>query len=284
MFYAIAVMSVAIIMLGLFGFVLMKRESPIEARLRDLDMTARGLQSNEPSLIERLMSEDRRDDLTQRLARAGWFTVTPRKFILWSAAAAIGMAGVGVALAFFVFAAVNLTSIGAVLVMAVVGAAFPNYLLGAAIKKRAQEIHRAIPDFLDLIASAVEAGLALNGALNTAVEDMTGPLADAFRHALSDIRMGRARAEAFSAMAVREQQQDLTLLVTTLNQVERVGGNIGRVLEDLSEDARDKRMMRAEELAAQLPVKLIFPLALFMLPALFVIIFGAVAGSVMQRQ
>ncbi len=83
-------------------------------------------------------------------------------------------------------------------------------------------------------------------------------------------------------MAVRVQQTDLTLLVTTLNQVERVGGNISQVLAEISSDARDKRMMRAEELAAQLPVKLIFPLALFMLPALFVIIFGAVAGSILQ--
>jgi len=283
MLYAIAVFSIAIILLGLFGFVLMKRESPIEARLRDLDMTARGLQSHEPSLIERLMSEDRRDDLTRRLSRAGWYSISARQFIIRSVACAIGMGAVGIALALFVFSTLDVTSIGAIVVMAVVGAAFPNYLLGAAIKRRALEIHRSIPDFLDLIGSAVEAGLSLNGALNSAIEDMKGPLADAFRSALADIRMGRARAEAFSAMAVREQQQDLTLLVTTLNQVERVGGNIGRVLEELSADARDKRMMRAEELAAQLPVKLIFPLALFMLPALFVIIFGAVAGSVMQQ-
>jgi len=283
MLYAIVVFSIAVILLGLFGFVLMKRESPIEARLRDLEMTARGLQSHEPSLIERLMSEDRRDDLTRRLSRAGWFSLTPRAFIIRSILCAAGMGGVGIALALFVFATIDVTSIGAVIVMAVIGAAFPNYLLGAAIKRRAVEIHRAIPDFLDLIGSAVEAGLSLNAALNSAIEDMKGPLADAFRSALADIRMGRARAEAFTAMAVREQQQDLTLLVTTLNQVERVGGNIGRVLEDLSADARDKRMMRAEELAAQLPVKLIFPLALFMLPALFVIIFGAVAGSVIQQ-
>jgi len=280
--YGIAVFSIALILLGLFGFVLVRRESPIEGRLRDLEMTERGIQANEPSIIERLMSEDRRDELTQRLSRAGWYTVTAKSFIAWTAACGVGVGALGFALAYFVFATIDTTSIAAVVVMAVVGLAFPNYLLGAAIKKRQMQIYRAIPDFLDLIASAVEAGLALNGALNIAVAEMRGPLAEAFRIALTDIKMGRSRAEAFTAMAVRAQQTDLTLLVTTLNQVERVGGNISRVLEEISEDARDKRMMRAEELAAQLPVKLIFPLALFMLPALFVIIFGAVAGSILE--
>jgi tight adherence protein C len=280
--YGIAVAGIAIILLGLFGYVLMRRESPIEGRLRDLEMTERGLTSNEPSMIERLMSEDRRDRLSHRLARAGWYTVTPKSFIMWTGACGIGFCALGVAIAVFLFANADVTSIGTVLVLTVAGFAFPNYLMGAAIKKRQTEIARAIPDFLDLLASAVEAGLALNGALNIAVSDMKGPLADAFRIALTDIKMGRGRAEAFTAMAVRVQQTDLTLLVTTLNQVERVGGNISQVLAEISSDARDKRMMRAEELAAQLPVKLIFPLALFMLPALFVVIFGAVAGSILQ--
>ncbi len=282
MIYGIAVFSIATILLGLFGFVLLRRESPIEARLRDLELTSRGLQANAPSVIERLMSEDRRSELTQRLSRAGWYSVTAKSFIMWTTASGFGCAGLGAAVVFFVFRSISTTSIATFVVFAVVGFALPNYLLGSAITSRQLKIYRAIPDFLDLIASAVEAGLALNGALNIAVAEMTGPLADAFRVALTDIRMGRPRAEAFSAMAVRVQQTELTLLVTTLNQVERVGGNISRVLEEISEDARDKRMMRAEELAAQLPVKLIFPLALFMLPALFVIIFGAVAGSILQ--
>jgi tight adherence protein C len=282
MLYGVAVSSIALILLGLFGYVLVRRESPIEGRLRDLEMTERGLASNEPSMIERLMSEDRRDRLTHRLARAGWYTVTPMSFILWTGACGIGLCILGIVIAVFVFGSIDVTPIATIVVLTVGGFAFPNYLLGSAIKKRQTEVARAIPDFLDLLASAVEAGLALNGALNIAVADMKGPLADAFRVALTDIKMGRGRAEAFSAMAVRVQQTDLTLLVTTLNQVERVGGNISQVLAEISSDARDKRMMRAEELAAQLPVKLIFPLALFMLPALFVIIFGAVAGSILQ--
>ena len=81
------------------------------------------------------------------------------------------------------------------------------------------------------------------------------------------------------AMADRVQQPDLLTAVIAIVQAERLGGNIVHVLEEISTEAREARMMRVEELAAQLPVKMVFPMALFMLPALVVMIFGPVVAN-----
>jgi tight adherence protein C len=95
---------------------------------------------------------------------------------------------------------------------------------------------------------------------------------------LSEIRLGRSRADAMKSMGTRVRQQDISSMVTSIVQAERLGSNLGKVLNELAEEARNKRMMRAEEIAALMPVKMIIPMALFMLPALFVMIFGPVVA------
>ena len=133
------------------------------------------------------------------------------------------------------------------------------------------------------VATTVEAGIALNGALASAVEATSGPLGEELKMALSDIRLGRSRSEALAAMSTRANQVDLSTTVTAMIQSEKLGGNIAAVLEELAVEARERRMMRAEEIAAQLPVKMVFPMVFFMLPALFVTIFGAVAADFFSR-
>ena len=144
-----------------------------------------------------------------------------------------------------------------------------------------REIQRELPDFLDMLATTVEAGVGLNGALGTAVEGLEGSLGKELQIALQDIRLGRSRADALTAMANRVHVLDLTTTVTAIVQSERVGASITNVLDQLAAEARDRRLMRAEEIAGQLPNKLVFPMALCMLPALFIMIFGSVAAKIM---
>jgi tight adherence protein C len=132
---------------------------------------------------------------------------------------------------------------------------------------------------LDMLTTTVEAGVSLNSALASAVEAISGPLAEELKATMSDVRLGRSRAEALMAMADRVQQPDLLTTVIAIVQAERLGGNIAAVLDEISMEAREARMMRVEELAAQLPVKMVFPMALFMLPALVVMIFGPVVAD-----
>ena len=165
----------------------------------------------------------------------------------------------------------------------IAGLMAPNFMLNAAMEKRKLDIQCEIPNFLDMVATTVEAGIALNGALASAVEATSGALGEELKMALSDIRLGRSRSEALAAMSTRANQVDLSTTVTAMIQSEKLGGNIAQVLDELSIEARERRMMRAEEIAAQLPVKMVFPMVFFMLPALFVTIFGAVAADFFAR-
>jgi tight adherence protein C len=161
------------------------------------------------------------------------------------------------------------------------GFIFPSFVLDSASRKRKAEISRRLPDLLDIVSTTVEAGTALNGALGIAVTRMEGALADEFRMTLSDIRVGMSRTDALTAMARRVKHIDLTSLVTALVQTERLGGNIAHLLDELAEETRSRRIARAEELAAKIPVKMVVPMAFFMLPALLVMIFGPVAAELL---
>jgi tight adherence protein C len=165
----------------------------------------------------------------------------------------------------------------------IVGYIFPTFSLDGAIAKRKTAIGRKLPDLLDMVSTTVEAGTALNGALAIAVTRMEGPLADEFRMTLSDIRVGVNRADALTALSRRVNQIDLASVVTALVQTERLGGNVAQVLDELAEEARSRRLNRAEELAAKIPVKMVIPMALFMLPALLVMIFGPVAAQLLNK-
>ena len=149
--------------------------------------------------------------------------------------------------------------------------------------RKTQLLLRGLPDFLDMLSSTVQAGLAFNAALGYAIEVTTGALREEVHAVLSEIRLGRSRADAMKSMATRVRQQHVSTMVTSIVQAERLGSNLGKVLNELAEEARNKRMMRAEEIAALMPVKMIIPMALFMLPALFVIIFGPVIARYLSN-
>jgi tight adherence protein C len=147
------------------------------------------------------------------------------------------------------------------------------------METRKAAIQKALPEFLDMVASTVQAGLALNAALAYAVDAAPGPLGDEIKEALSEIRLGRARADALKAAGERANQPELTNALRIMTQAERLGANIAKLLTDLADDARHRRLMMVEEMAAKLPVKMVFPMVFFMIPAIFTIIFGTVAAN-----
>ena len=260
--------------LGIVFFAFSGSNNDVNGRLAAIDAAA-GLasQEQEGSLMQRLLADQRRDKLENRLQEAGWYDVTPAKLLTRSAIyGAIG-AGVG----FLLMVVFHLFTMP-MLILAVLIAGFAAYRpygeLSGAIARRKVEVHRALPDFLDLLSTTVEAGVALNAAIATAAEGLKGALGDELRAALQDVRLGRSRADALLAMAHRVREPDLTTVVTALIQAERVGSAVTSVVDQLAADSRDRRIMRSEEVAAALPNKLIFPMALCMLPALMIMIFG----------
>jgi len=166
--------------------------------------------------------------------------------------------------------------------MALIGFYLPNAWLFLKIANRKEKIQRGLPDALDLMVVCVEAGTGLDSAISRVGEEMRlsdQELSEEFRILNLELRAGKQRHEALKNLALRTDLEDLSSLVTLLIQTERFGTSIAQALRIHSDSMRVRRYQKAEEIATKLPVKLIFPLILFIFPALLLVILGpAVIG------
>lgn len=278
---------VALVVIGVFIvlFTTIPQPSLIEQRLglvqsADYRQEAGGREA----LFARVFNDTQKSSLRKKLDEAGWYTVTPGKMGLRLFAGFVIGLGLGILGAIFTVAMVgHAIAIAMVFFLAGGGAYVPFSQLRSAAVKRKTEISRALPDVLDLLSTSVGAGLAFNAALGVAAQAAPGALGAEFRQILSEVRIGRSRADALKSFADRVRIQDVGTMVTAIVQAERLGANLGKVLVQISEEVRNKRMMRAEEIAAMMPMKMVFPMALLMLPALFVMIFGGVVAQYMSQ-
>jgi tight adherence protein C len=145
------------------------------------------------------------------------------------------------------------------------------------ISSRKDKIQRGLPDALDLMVVCVEAGTGLDAALNRTAEEMkktNSVLAEELGLVNLEIRAGKTRQDALKNLAWRTDLEDISNLTTLLIQTERFGTSIAQALRVHSDFMRTKRFQRAEELAQKMPIKLLFPLVLFILPMFFLITLG----------
>jgi tight adherence protein C len=182
------------------------------------------------------------------------------------------------ALAFGMFAlnAINVNLAWALLI-GLVGLWYPKLWLNDQVSKRHHLITRALPYNLDLLTLSVEAGLDFTAALNKVVEKgRTGPLRDEFLIVLKQLKMGKTREEALKALIARVDLPSLTSFVSALIQADRMGTSIGKVLRIQSTQLRIERTQRAEKLANEAPVKMLFPLIACIFPTVFMVLFGPI--------
>lgn len=232
--------------------------------------------------VDQFLTTERRRALSRQFAEAGWYTMTPAKFSMRVVAGAC----FGVFFSLILWKALHFGFNWLIPLVALVVACAgysPFYVLNRAIETRKLAIQKALPEFLDMVAATVQAGLALNSALGYAVEAAPGPLGEEIGEALAEIRLGRPRADALKATGERTNQPELRNALRAMVQAERLGANIANILVDLAQDARHRRLMMVEEMAAKLPVKMVFPMVFFMLPSIFVIIFGTVAANYFSK-
>jgi tight adherence protein C len=149
----------------------------------------------------------------------------------------------------------------------------PDFILKQRVKERAGRIQRELPDTMDQVTIAVEAGLGFEAAL-AKVAQGDSELARELARTLQDIQLGQSRAAALDDLARRVDIPELQHFVTSLRQAERFGLPIARVLRLQSSELREKRRQRAEEHAQKVPVKVLFPLMFCILPTLFILIIG----------
>ncbi|SDS42876.1 tight adherence protein C [Agrococcus carbonis] len=164
----------------------------------------------------------------------------------------------------------------------VIGYFLPDLLLLSRGQERDQRIQLELADTLDQMTIAVEAGLAFDAAMSRAAANGKGALAEEFTRTLQDIRMGVSRAQAFKELGERNEVPDLRQFVRAILQADAFGISIGDVLRTQAAEMRLKRRQRAEEKAQQVPVKVVFPLIVCILPALFIVIMGPAVINIMS--
>ena len=167
----------------------------------------------------------------------------------------------------------------------VMGFFLPRYFLRRAVRNRQRELRWGLADALDLMVVSVEAGLGLNAAMMkvaSELRDVHHDIAIEFELANLEIRVGRERDEALRNLAERTGVDDLRSLVAMLIQTDKFGTSIAKGLRVFSDSLRTKRRQRAEQEAQKAAVKLLFPLACFLFPTLFIAILGPAAINLMD--
>ena len=217
------------------------------------------------------------EGLGKRLVQAGyWGPEAVRIFLGVRVVTAAGLA----ATALLVGALVDARIMATLLVglwLAILGWLMPGWYVAQRRNARRAEIQLVLADALDLLVACVEAGMGLNQALvrvSDEIRNVCQPLAEELTMVNLEIRAGAPRAQALRNLAERTGSDDIQALVSTLVQTDRFGTSIGRALRVQAETLRQKRRQRAEEAAAKTTIKLLFPLVLFVFPALFVVVLG----------
>ena len=226
------------------------------------------------NLTTKFTPQKQLEDARHKLELAG-MTLEPGTFFAIRIAATIGL---GLA-AFYVFF-VNSTSTPKTTALlytlggAALGYILPVMWLSSKIKRRQDNIIKALPDALDLLVICVEAGLGFDMAMGKVYEKWDNDLAIAFGRVLREIQLGKIRREALRDMSRRMDVPDVTAFIAAIIQADQLGVSMSKILRVQSDQMRTKRRQRAQEKAHQAPVKMMLPMVFLIFPSLFIVLLG----------
>ena len=230
-----------------------------------------------------LLPSNYRDQIHQKLVHAGLSArFRAEELVTGQILAAL----LGVVLALAVGASTGASSgqrLLYLIVLPAMGAIAPSAWLNRKLEERRSAILRDLPDTLDLLAISVEAGVGFEGALGIVCDHFHSPLADEFSRTLKEMELGLPRREALQNLKRRTEVPELSNFVLAMTQADALGMPIGRVLKSQADEMRNKRRQWAREKAAKLPVKIMFPLVLFIFPPVFVVVLGPAASQISQN-
>lgn len=223
--------------------------------------------------VRRLTPTGWSEQTEQRLAMAGMNTTWSAEKVL--AVKTIGLI-VGSLLSFWFFSKgiSSKKNLAGSLACAPMGFFLTDFIIKSSADKRQQAIMRELPDILDQITIGVEAGLGFDAAMARSAKSNDGPLSEELSRTLQHVQAGLSRAEALRGLANRNKVPELRQFVGSILQAEQFGIPMAQVLRVQAQEQRRRRRQRAEEKAMKLPVKVLFPLILCILPALFVVLIG----------
>lgn len=299
MLVAVFSLSVALLVFAILYAVIKAKVVPqqeLNERLKALDEGYEGKKTQRiddhkdeiPGFRERVVTPLGKylGNLITRLAPAAWLVALERKLVtagkgrVWTAQgyavfwAIVVLVVIVIAIKYVYgrpdLAPVQLTMV--VLLFTAMGAVMPWIMLRIMVQKRQKLIMKQLPEVLDLLCVSVQAGLSFDAALRRIVERMDGPLIEECTRMLEDVRMGLPRRQALRMMGERCEVQEVALFVTAIIQAERLGTSLGKTLNNQAINMRERRRQAVKAEAMKAPVKMIFPLVLFIFPSVFVIV------------
>jgi tight adherence protein C len=166
------------------------------------------------------------------------------------------------------------------LVFAAAGILFPGFFLSKAATRRAERIDRELPHFVDQLALVIEAGMSFDAAVTYLADVSEGPLGEEMKRVLTELRVGESRRAAIRNFALRVGSENAMAFSNAVLASDQLGSPLGSILRSQASDLRHRRQIYAEERAQKAPVKMLLPMAIFILPVLFVLILApAFLGS-----
>lgn len=226
------------------------------------------------NVTEQKISREVKRDLERKLLEAGRpFNWTSVDFRLLQLFLAIGLVT-------FVFLTIGKSTdkFGSLLLLMVTSGALGLYLpifyLSKRKQRRVDQIQKGLSDFFDTINLTIEAGVGLDAAIRKVSLNTKGPLSEEFLRALEDVKLGKSRREAFIDLRDRVPLDSFQSIMTSLIQADQLGIGMAKVIRSLTVRIREQQMQLAREKAMKAPVKMLFPMVLFIFPAMFIVLLG----------
>lgn len=170
-----------------------------------------------------------------------------------------------------------------IIVLAIfVGAAIPFVVLNSKIRARKKSIRKQLPEFMDLLCVSVQAGLSFDSAVGKIVKRMNGPLIDEFRRMQNDVSLGMPHQYSLTNLARRCDLEEVYLFSTSVIQAEKLGTSMTKTLKQQADNMRDRHRQWVKAQALKAPVKIIFPMVLFIFPSIFVVLLYPAMISLMK--
>ncbi len=163
------------------------------------------------------------------------------------------------------------------------GYSLPAFIVSRKVSGRQEEILVTLPYAIDLLSISVEAGMGFDSAVGYTMRKLRGPLAEEFAKTLNEIRLGKPRLDALEDLGNRTGVDELKIFITAVVHASRLGGSITNTLRVQADSIRIRHRQRVQELAMKAPVKMVFPLVMFIFPALFIVILGPALISIWKN-
>ncbi len=206
-----------------------------------------------------------------RLVSAGLYSTTPARFVGYQLILSVTLLCLWVWLGGLSgYSALRLI-VGSVIALAL-GWLLPAAYVWARRRERREKIEYELPEMIDLLVVAVEAGVSLSGALRIASKEVSGPLGEELRLTLQEQNLGLSARDALENLAVRADTPGMRIIVRGIIHGDTLGMSIGQVMRNLALEMRKRRKAAAEERAAKAPIKMIFPLVVLIFPAMFIVL------------